>query len=65
MRIPNGAISGMLILSVGKYLYQKVNVSRYLEQIDGEKGFWVWFVEKVSSHPNLPKRIRRLSQETA
>jgi len=60
---PNGAVSGMLILAVGKYLYEKVNINRYLEQIENEKGFWVWFAEIISSHPNLPKRIKKINQE--
>jgi Zn-dependent protease with chaperone function len=25
-----------------------------------EYGFWTWFPEIISSHPNLPKRIQNL-----
>jgi len=54
---PMGAKSGLLILASGRTLYKKVNLKDYLAQDQTEAGFWKWFAEKVSSHPNLTKRI--------
>jgi Zn-dependent protease with chaperone function len=57
---PKGAALGLLILASGKTVYKKVNVHEYLSSSQNEKGFWKWFAEKVSSHPNLPKRIENI-----
>lgn len=54
---PEGAISGMLILSAGRKLYSKVNVDEFISTSRKEKGFWKWFTEIISTHPNTPKRI--------
>jgi len=59
---PAGSLPGMLILSVGKQLYKKVNVQKYLEDCSNQGGFWVWFSEVLSSHPFFPKRIKQFSQ---
>jgi Zn-dependent protease with chaperone function len=60
---PLGSRDGILVLSVGKSLFNKVNVDGYLQQIESEGGFWVWFSELIRSHPNHPKRIKSLSAE--
>ena len=57
---PNGSKLGLLLLASGKKIYKNVNVKEYLSSASYESGFWVWFAEKVSSHPNLPKRIDNL-----
>jgi Zn-dependent protease with chaperone function len=57
---PAGANDGMLILAVGKQLYRKVNLSEYVTQLKSAGGFWVWFAEKFSTHPHLPKRLHNL-----
>jgi len=54
---PAGLRSGLLILASGRSLYKKVNLKSYLFQDQTEDGFWKWFAEKVSSHPNLTKRL--------
>jgi Zn-dependent protease with chaperone function len=54
---PAGVKSGLLLLASGKSIYKKVNVNEYLSQDYSEDGFWKWFAEKVSSHPNLTKRL--------
>jgi Zn-dependent protease with chaperone function len=54
---PSGVRSGLLILASGKSIFKKVNLNEYLAQINTEDGFWSWFAEKVSSHPNLTKRL--------
>ena len=58
---PNGSTLGLLILASGKTGYKKVNMDEYLNSSNNETGFWLWFAEKVSSHPNLPKRIENVS----
>ena len=57
---PNGSKLGLLLLASGKKTYKNVNAREYLSSASYESGFWVWFAEKVSSHPNLPKRISNL-----
>ena len=59
---PEGAVSGLLVLAAGKYLHNKVNVEEYISSADRESGFWKWFSEMVSSHPNLPKRIAEINR---
>lgn len=54
---PFGADNGLLLLAAGKRIYKKVNVREYISQQYNETGFWTWFAEKVSSHPNLTKRL--------
>lgn len=54
---PEGAKSGILLLASGKNLYKKVNIKEFISQDYNEDGFWTWFAEKVSSHPNLTKRL--------
>lgn len=54
---PAGLKSGLLLLASGKSIYKSVNVNEYLAQEETEGGFWKWYSEKVSSHPNLTKRI--------
>lgn len=60
---PNGSSSGLLILASGKAAYKKVNMPHYLDTAYYETGFWKWFAEKVSSHPNLPKRIENVNAQ--
>jgi Zn-dependent protease with chaperone function len=54
---PAGAKGGLLVLASGKTIYKKVNLNEFLRQDDTEDGFWKWFAEKVSSHPNLTRRL--------
>ncbi len=54
---PYGVKSGLLLLASGKTIYRKVNVKAFIHQDTSEDGFWKWFAEKVSSHPNLTKRL--------
>lgn len=56
---PEGAENGMLVLAAGKRLYSKVNKDEFVNSSNMEFGFWKWFAEIISSHPNLPKRISR------
>jgi Zn-dependent protease with chaperone function len=54
---PDGAVSGLLVLAAGKRLYREVDTSEYVRQTNTEDGFWFWFAEKTSTHPNLTKRV--------
>lgn len=54
-----GARSGMLVLAAGTKLFSKVNVDQFVLQAQSESGFWLWFSEKVSTHPHLIKRLAR------
>jgi len=58
-----GAISGLLLIAAGKKVWKKVNVAAYINQGMEESGFWTWFAEKVSSHPNLTKRLVNLGKK--
>ena len=54
---PSGVKNGLLLFASGKTNYHKVNLKEYLYQGITETGFWVWFAEKVSSHPSLINRL--------
>jgi Zn-dependent protease with chaperone function len=54
---PSGMKNGLLVLASGKGIFKKVNMKEYLYQDMSEDGFWKWFAEKVSTHPNLTKRL--------
>lgn len=59
---PSGVKAGLLVLASGKTIYKKVNLNEYLRQNISEDGFWKWFSEKVSSHPNLTRRLDAVSE---
>jgi len=54
---PQGAANGLLLLASGRTLFKKINIKEYILQDYFEDGFWKWFAEAVSSHPNLTKRV--------
>jgi Zn-dependent protease with chaperone function len=54
---PTAARNSLLILAVGKSLYQEVNQQEFIEQIEKESGFFIWLSQKMSTHPPLPRRI--------
>lgn len=55
------AANALTILTVGKSLYRHVNIEQHLKESSQEANFFVWFAEKVSTHPATPKRIHHLS----
>jgi Zn-dependent protease with chaperone function len=57
---PHDAINGLLILAAGKRLYNKVNLSEFLEQYNDKKGIFVTLMELLSTHPPIPKRIHEI-----
>jgi len=58
---PDGSVKGILILAAGKELYKHIDIQEYIKTFEQEKGFWKWFAQIVSTHPNLPKRIINLN----
>ncbi|WP_419882009.1 M48 family metallopeptidase [Peribacillus sp. B-H-3] len=50
----------LAMLAIGKKLAPQVNKEAYIEQIREESGFFAWMSEKLSTHPDLPKRINSL-----
>lgn len=59
---PTGAVSGLLVLGAGKHLYRQVNPDAVARQPETERGFWIWYAEKLEAHPFLPKRVRELQE---
>lgn len=57
----SAAKNSLTILAIGKTMYEKVNRAEYLDQINHEKGFFVWLAEVLTTHPPLPKRINEIS----
>lgn len=55
------AKNSLTMLAVGKNLYLHVDKAEYIEQLNSEKGFFVWLSEVLSTHPPLPKRINEIS----
>jgi Zn-dependent protease with chaperone function len=53
--------NSLTMLAIGKDLYLHVNQAEYLQQLNHEKGFFVWLSEVLSTHPPLPKRINEIS----
>ncbi len=57
---PEAGANGLTIFAIGKSLYKHVDRQAYLQQVEQEKGFFVWLSEILSTHPPLPKRIREI-----
>ncbi|MGN1402657.1 MAG: M48 family metallopeptidase [Bacillus sp. (in: firmicutes)] len=54
------AQNALTILAIGKELQKRVNKEAYIAQLEEEKGFFAWLSEKLSTHPDLPKRMNNL-----
>lgn len=54
---PEAKTDGLMLLIAGKKLYKNVNLDALIDTAKYEGGFWVWFAEICSTHPNLVKRI--------
>lgn len=57
---PEGAPSGMALLAVGKYLPNHVDYHALCDRAASERGFFVWFVNLVSTRPALLWRASAL-----
>ena len=55
---PDGSTTGLITLVAGKHLHTRVNIEEYISNAESESGFWKWYAEVRSTHPNLPKRIK-------
>lgn len=58
--VPENSTEGMLALIAGKKLYKQVNTDALLKSAKEDAGFWTWFYEICSSHPNIVKRINNI-----
>ena len=56
----DAAKEALSMLAIGKKLSSKMSKEAYVEQIREESGFFPWLSEKLSTHPDLPKRINAL-----
>ena len=48
---PQGAMGTMRLLAGGKYLNHQVDVDAYADRAERDRGFFVWFVNLLASHP--------------
>ena len=56
-------VEPMLALIVGKHLYKKVDIEDYVQHCRETRGFFVFLVNLLSSHPIMPKRIQALLKD--
>lgn len=57
--VPDG-VDAIVVLSGGKYLYQKVEGEQIARRASTDKGVFVWIVNALSSHPIISKRLDAL-----
>jgi Zn-dependent protease with chaperone function len=58
--VPDGALYGLVALAAGTKLYRRVNLQALYDQQEEDWGFWTWYHEITSTHPNLINRIRAI-----
>ncbi len=58
----NDGIEAMLALVVDRHLYKMVDKEDYIEQMQEQKGFFIWFVNLIADHPVMCRRIPALVQ---
>ncbi|MBR5426479.1 MAG: M48 family metallopeptidase [Clostridiales bacterium] len=56
-------VEPMLALIVGKHLYKKVDVEDYVKHCHETRGFFVFVLNMLSTHPIMPKRIQALLKD--
>ncbi len=56
-------VEPMLALIVGKHLYKKVDVEDYVKHCHETRGFFVFVLNMMSTHPIMPKRIQALLKD--
>ncbi|WP_225000010.1 M48 family metallopeptidase [Cesiribacter sp. SM1] len=54
---PEGAVKGILILTVGSELYSRIDAECYTTDFKEDKSSWSWISEKFQAHPRLGKRL--------
>ncbi|GAA2738771.1 M48 family metallopeptidase [Pedococcus aerophilus] len=58
--VPHGSAGAMSTLAAGKYLNRTVDVNAFADRATTEKGFFVWLVNALASHPVLVWRSHAL-----
>ena len=56
-------VEPMLALIVGKHLYKKIDVEDYVQHCRETRGFFVFVLNMLSTHPIMPKRIQALLKD--
>lgn len=58
---PNG-VKGLILLAAGRYVYERVDLSSYLQQTRSREtmGRWTGIAELLSQHPFVSNRVRNL-----
>lgn len=57
---PGDSKNSLMMMAIGKKVFFRANQVEYMNQINQEKGFFVWLSEILSTHPPLPKRIHAI-----
>lgn len=50
----------LLKLVTGKFVAKEVDIEEYVTQLKTERGFFVWLLKIISTHPPIPKRIQAI-----
>jgi Zn-dependent protease with chaperone function len=58
--VPEGSAGAMATLAAGKYLNRTVDVNAFADRATTERGFFVWWVNGLASHPVLVWRSHAL-----
>lgn len=58
--VPQGSAGAMATLAAGKYLNRTVDVNALADRATTERGFFVWLVNGLASHPVLVWRMHAL-----
>ncbi|GAA1758278.1 M48 family metallopeptidase [Nostocoides vanveenii] len=61
----HGSAPAMSVLAAGKYLNETVDINAIADRAESEKGFFVWTVNAMSSHPVLAWRAHALRDRSA
>ena len=59
---PKGAGRGIVLLAVGKHLFQEVNVDEWMEGARQDQGVTTWCSELFMIHPHLYNRLKAVIQ---
>lgn len=54
-------IDAMLMLVVDRHLYKMVDKADYVTEAEKQRGFFIWLVNLLATHPIMCKRIRALA----
>ena len=55
-------VRAIMMLIVDRHLYPMVDVQDYVNTTINERGFFLWLINLLSTHPTMPKRLRALIQ---